>query len=184
MHHPSNPGSTHSLRNRLGRFLWSAVWLILIFPSPRIAHGWRRAILRLFGARIGPDTRIYPTARIWAPWQLAMEEGSCLGPHVICYNVAPITLGAHATISQYSHLCAASHDYRLPAMPVVRHPIHIEQYAWVASDAFVGPGVHIHEGAVVGARSVVMRDVAAWTVVAGNPASVINTRNKQSYCAP
>jgi putative colanic acid biosynthesis acetyltransferase WcaF len=100
-----------------------------------------------------------------------MEAHSCLAHNVDCYCVAPVRLGAHATVSQYSYLCAASHDYRAIEMPLVIAPIVIEAEAWVAADVFVGPGVRIGEGAIVGARSTVMHDIEAWSVVAGSPAS-------------
>jgi putative colanic acid biosynthesis acetyltransferase WcaF len=100
-----------------------------------------------------------------------MGAHSCLANDVDCYSVACIELGSHATVSQYSYLCAASHDYRDPAMPLVAAPIVIEAEVWVAADVFVGPGVKIGQGAVVGARSTVMHDVEAWSVVAGSPAS-------------
>jgi putative colanic acid biosynthesis acetyltransferase WcaF len=105
-----------------------------------------------------------------------MEAASCLSDHVDCYSVAPITIGAHATVSQYCYLCSASHDYRDPRMPLVIAPIVIAAEAWVAAGAFVGPGVLVGNGAVVGARSTVTRDVAAWTVVAGSPATLRGQR--------
>jgi len=109
-----------------------------------------------------------------------MEAHSCLANDVDCYCVAPITLGVHATVSQYSYLCAASHDYRDAAMPLIAAPIVIGPYAWVAADVFIGPGVTVGEGAVVGARSTVMHDVAPWIVVAGNPATQRGVRPKIS----
>src|SRR5487761_2751533 len=151
-------GAHVGLCNRIRRALWGSAWLILYRPSPRPLHGWRRFLLRAFGARIERGAHPYPSSKIWAPWNLTMHEHSCLADHVDCYSVAPISLGAHATVSQYSYLCSASHDYRDPAMPLV------------AADVFVGPGVRIGEGEVVGARSTVTRDVAPWTVVAGSPA--------------
>lgn len=105
-----------------------------------------------------------------------MEAGSCLSDDVDCYCVAPITIGAYATVSQYSYLCSATHDYRNPTMPLVVAPIVIGPEAWVAADVFVGPGVAIGEGAVVGARSTVTQDVGAWTVVAGSPPLVRGER--------
>lgn len=105
-----------------------------------------------------------------------MEAHSCLADDVDCYCVAPITLGAHATVSQYSYLCAASHDHRDPSMQLIVAPIVIEPYAWVAADVFVGPGVRVGEGAVVGARSTVIQDVMPWTVVAGSPATLRSAR--------
>ena len=156
--------------NRALRVLWSVCWCLLYRPTPRPMHAWRRMILRLFGARIAAGVHPYPAAKIWAPWNLTMEVSSCLSDHVDCYSVAPITIGAYATVSQYSYLCSASHDYRIPTLPMVAAPIVIEADAWVAAAAFVGPGVRIGEGAIVGARATVTRDVAPWTVVAGSPA--------------
>ena len=105
-----------------------------------------------------------------------MGEYSCLSHFVDCYCVAPIKIGAHATVSQYSYLCTASHDIEDPQMPLVTAPITIGEGAWVTAGVFIGPGVTIGEGAVVGARSVVLKDVEAWTVVAGNPAKFIKNR--------
>lgn len=156
--------------NKLRRLLWTLAWALLYRPSPIPLHGWRRFLLRCFGADIGRGAYPYPSARIWAPWNLHMAEYSCLGRDVDCYCVAPVSLGVHATVSQYSYLCTASHDYRDPAMPLVAAPIVIEAEAWVAADVFVGPGVTVRTGAVVGARSTLLADAPAWTVVAGAPA--------------
>jgi putative colanic acid biosynthesis acetyltransferase WcaF len=119
----------------------------------------------------------YPSAKIWAPWNLEMGDHSCLSEKVDCYSVDTIRLGPHAIVSQYSFLCTASHDYTDPTMPLITAPIIIEAGAWVAADVFVGPGVTIGEGAVVGARSSVFKDVDPWTVIAGNPARAIKKRN-------
>lgn len=163
-------------RNRLGRLMWTFVQATLYRPSPTLLHGWRRFLLRCFGADVGVGAHPYPKARIWAPWNLTMEAHSCLADHVDCYCVARISLGCHATVSQYSYLCAASHDYRDRNLPLVAAPIVIEAEAWLAADVFVGPGVRIGEGAVVGARSTVMHDVAPWSVVAGAGAAVLGNR--------
>jgi putative colanic acid biosynthesis acetyltransferase WcaF len=90
--------------------------------------------------------------------------------------VDKIVLGAHATVSQYSYLCAAGHDYRELSMPLTTGPIVIGPRAWIAADVFVGPGVTIGEGAVIGARSSLFTDIAPWTVAVGNPAKAIKKR--------
>jgi len=109
-----------------------------------------------------------------------MGDHSCLSHNVDCYCVALVKLGAHSTVSQYSYLCTASHDFENAKMPLVTSPIIIGEGAWVTADVFVGPGVTIGEGAVVGARSSVFKDVAPWTVVAGNPANLIKKRTIRS----
>lgn len=165
-----------SVRNKLGRALWGAVWLLLYRPTPRPLHGWRRLLLRLFGARVGVGARPYPSARVWAPWNLVMGEHSCLGDRVDCYCVDTIHIGAHAVVSQYSFLCTASHDYTDPGMPLVTAPIFIGDRAWVTADVYVAPGVRIGEGSVIGARSNVMNDIPAWVVAAGSPEMPIKPR--------
>lgn len=169
--------SSLSTSNRLGRALWWMVWALLFRPSPRLLFGWRRFLLRLFGAMVGTGAHPYPSARIWAPWNLEMGEYSCLGPSVDCYCVAKITIGPHATISQYSYLCTAAHDIEDPCMRLVMAPINIGAGAWITADVFVGPGVTIGEGAVVGVRSTVLSDVEPWIVVAGTPARFIKRRS-------
>jgi putative colanic acid biosynthesis acetyltransferase WcaF len=171
--------SPHSHQNRVGRVLWTLAWLVFFRPSPRPFHAWRRWLLRLFGANIARGAHPYPSTRIWAPWNLTMGEGSCLGDHVDCYSVDRVTLEPDATVSQYAFLCTASHDYTVTGMPVITAPIWIGRRAWVAADVFVGPGVTIGEGAVVGARASVFRNVDPWTVVGGTPAHVIKKREPQ-----
>lgn len=165
-------------RNRAARVIWGAVWSTLYRWSPTPLHGWRRMLLRLFGARIGAGAHPYPRARIWAPWNLTMGEHSSLANDVDCYSVAAVRLGDHVTVSQYSYLCTASHDHRDPAMPLTSAPIEIGSRAWIAADCFIGPGVTVGEGAVVGARSTVMHDVGAWLVVAGHPAQPRGQRTR------
>jgi putative colanic acid biosynthesis acetyltransferase WcaF len=125
---------------------------------------------------MGPHSVVHPSTRIWAPWNLEMAEGSCLSFGVDCYCVAVVRIGAHATVSQYCHLCAAGHDISDPERRLVAAPITVGPGAWLFAGAFVGPGVTIGEGAVVAARAVIVRDVAAWTVVGGNPARFIKIR--------
>ena len=160
----------------MARVLWSAVWVLLFRPTPVPLHAWRCFLLRCFGARIGKRALPYPSARIWAPWNLTMEDDSCLSHKVDCYSVDKIYLGRRVTVSQYSFLCTASHDYRKQSMPLITGPIRIEADAWITADVFIGPGVTVGEGAVVGARSTVVRSVQPWTIVTGNPAKVVGPR--------
>ena len=149
-----------SWRNRLGRLAWRLVYITLFRPTPAFFALWRRFLLRLFGARLGRGTVIHPSVRIWAPWNLEMDDDSCLAFDVDCYCVDKVHLGKHVTVSQYAFLCTASHDVDDPARPLVTAPIKIEDAAWVFAQAFVGPGVTIGQGAVVAAAAVVVKNVA------------------------
>ena len=144
--------------------------------SPRPCFGWRRFLLRLFGARVGKEVHIYSNAMIYMPWNLSIDDWSAIGEYAYVYNLGLITIGKYVTVSHRVHLCAGTHDYSKPDLPLLKPPIHIFDQAWICADAFVGPGVEIGEGAIVGARAVVVKDVAAWAIVGGNPAKFIKRR--------
>lgn len=151
-------------------------WLVLYRPTPVAFYSWRRFLLRVFGAKISSGAHPYPSSKIWAPWNLVMKENSCLSHGVNCYNVCEVYLGVDVTVSQYSHLCTATHDYTDPKMPLLVAPIKILDYSWVTTDVFIGPGVTIGEGAVVNARSSVFSDIEPWTVAKGYPATPYKKR--------
>lgn len=164
-------------KHQLVRFAWSIVWGCLARPLPRsMGSGWKRMLLRLFGAKIDSTAVVYSSAKVYYPKNLVMGRYSCLASNVDCYNVAPIILGDNVTVSQGAFLCTASHDVTDPLHPLITAPIVIEDAVWVAVDAFVGMGVTIGEGAVVGARACVYKDVERWKIIGGNPAKVLKNR--------
>lgn len=162
--------------NRAGRLLWKLVEAVLFRPSPAPLHAWRRFLLRRFGANVDPTAHVYPTARIWAPWNLTMEAYSCLSWGVDCYCVDRITLRRQAIVSQHARLVTASHDIRDPSFRLVHRPIEIGQSAWICAYAFVGMGVTVGEGAVVAATATAVKDVEPWAIVGGNPARKLGER--------
>jgi putative colanic acid biosynthesis acetyltransferase WcaF len=146
------------------------------------AFRWRRFLLRCFGARLASTSYIYRTVRIRDPKYLRVGEHASIGPEVEVYNVDQIDIGNHCTVSMQAMLCTGSHAIQDPFMALTHAPIAIEDGAWVCARAFVGPGVVVGQGAVVAACAVVSRDVVAWHVVAGNPATMkkIRTIEKNS----
>ena len=166
-----------SRKNQIIRMLWTIVWGIFARPLPRsIGSGWKRFLLRLFGAKIDSTAVVYSSARVYYPANLIMGRYACLASDVDCYNVDIIRIGANTTISQGTYLCTASHDITNSLNPLITAPIIVEDQAWIAADAFVGMGVTIGQGAVVGARAAVFKNVEPWTIVGGNPAKFIKKR--------
>jgi len=172
--------SPYSLQEKLTRVAWWFVQATLFRWSWHNMYRWRNWLLRLFGAKIAPTARIRPTVRIECPWNLLLGQHSVVGDFVELYALGMITIGDHAMISQYSYLCAGSHDYDLPDLPLERTPVNIGDNVWVAAGAFVGPGVSIAEGAILGARGCAMKDLQAWTIYGGNPAVKLKERPRQS----
>lgn len=146
-----------------------------------LTFGWsgnraRQILLRMFGAKIGKGCLICRGVTVYAPWKLKMGNMVCIGPHVELYNKADIIIGSGVVISQDSYLCTASHDISSPLMKLLTAKIEVGDNVWIAAKANILPGVKIGEGAVVGACSVVPKNVPTWSVVAGNPAKVVKKR--------
>ena len=169
-----------SEKTKIKRVVWNVTSVILFRPAITSLFGkWRIALLKLFGAKIEWDANVYASVRIWAPWKLKMGHRACLGPNVICYNQDWVELEDDVVVSQYRYLCTAGHDVNMlntADKSLIIAPIILRHSAWVGSRAFIGMGVEIAEGAVVGATACVFKDVEPWTVVGGNPAKVIKKR--------
>jgi putative colanic acid biosynthesis acetyltransferase WcaF len=167
-----------SLRQRLRRLVWLAVRAVLFRPTPAPFHNWRCALLRLFGAKIGPSNFIYPSAMIWAPWLLETEDVVTIGPHAEVYNPGGVKLGHHTIVSQHAYLCGATHNYNSKDFDYITKPITTGAYAWICARAIVLPGVTCSEGSVLGAGAVTSRSLEPWTVYAGNPAVAVRKRTQ------
>lgn len=169
-----------SLKNKIGRVCWNICYWLLFRPfGTQLFKKWRIFLLRIFGAKISFKAHIYSSVKIWAPWNLEMGKFSTLGRNVDCYNQGKITIGNNTTISQKAYLCASSHDISDPKHNLILKPITIADQVWIAADAFIGPGVNIEQGAVIGARSAVFKNVEQWSIIGGNPAKFIKKREVQ-----
>lgn len=167
-----------NFRGRPGWYvqLWWLVQATLFRWSPQFLYGWRRLLLRLFGAKIGQGVIVRPTAEITYPWKLTLGDHCWIGDYATLYTLGEIRIGDNAVISQHCYLAGAGHDYTRPTFDMVAQPIVIEPEVWLATRVFVAPGVTVGRGAVVGACSVVVRDVPPMTISAGNPARVLRQR--------
>jgi len=165
----------YSLKVLVLRVFWGGAKLLFKY-SPRIFFSWRIFLLRMFGAKIGHSVHIYPSAIIYMPWNLEMGNYSAIGEDALIYNLGKVILGNNVTVSHRAHLCAGTHDYSDPTLPLLKPPIVLDDNVWVCAEAFIGPYVVVGEGAVIGAASVVTKNVEAWSVMAGNPANFIKKR--------
>ena len=169
-------GPSFTLSQRLHRVLWKAVWTLLASWTPASFSPWRIQLLKLFGAKVHPGAAIASSARIWLPRNLELGSQSVLGPGVDCYNMGMITIGAGVVVSQRAVLCGGTHDIHDELFQLKVAPITIGDHVWIASEAFVGPGVHVGEGCVLGARGCAFSDLDPWTVYRGNPALRLKER--------
>lgn len=160
------------------RLIWLCVWHCAIRWMPYfILKKWRTFVLKSFGMESESPVNIYPSVRIWAPWNLELGSWVAIDEDVHLYSVDKITIGTKVAISREAFLCTASHDITKPNRPLVTKPITICDGAWIGARAIILPGVTIGEGAIVAAGAVVTKDVPAFTVVGGNPAKILKNRN-------
>ncbi len=173
----SNYQDAQCFRERAARLAWSIVWTVFARPIPRaMLSGWKRFLLRLFGAKISSTAIVYSGTKIYAPWNLEMGDHSTMAAGVDCYCADKVVIGKHCVISQKASLYTASHDITTPDFKWFSAPITIGDGVWIAAESFITLGVTIGEGAVVGARAAVFKDVEPWTVVGGNPARILKKR--------
>lgn len=167
--------SSWSLKEALGIRLWHMVWLCLFRWTPKKMNFWRLFLLRLFGAKL-ENVFIFSSARIYIPWLLEMKKDACLGPYSEVYNLGPVCFGENSVLSQYSYICNGTHDLSTLRLPLMIGEITIGSNVFIGAKALILPGISIGDGAVIGAGSVVTKDVEAWTVIGGNPAKIIRKR--------
>lgn len=165
-----------SLRNKVKRLFWNICWIVFCRLSPTPFHRYRCTVLRLFGAKLGKENFIYPSCRIWAPWNLITEDVVTIGPGVEIYNPSIIKLGHHTILSQDAYLCGATHDYNSVTFTYLSKGITTEPYVWICARSIVLPGVLCQEGSVLGAGSVTSRNLERWSVYVGSPATFVKYR--------
>jgi putative colanic acid biosynthesis acetyltransferase WcaF len=154
------------------RMLWAfGRWLMVLSPHP--CYAWRRWVLRLFGARVGREARVHSTTVVYMPWNVELGDESAIGQEVFIYSLGRVSIGARATVSYRTHVCAGTHDFTDPTLPLLKPAVTIAEDAWVGTEAFIGPGVTVGRGAIVAARAVVVKDVEPLTLVGGHPAREI-----------
>jgi len=168
----------------VARVIWACCFQPLFLLLPRPFGALRVFLLRLMGARIGAACHLEPGIRILMPWNLEFGDHVAIGRGVEFLNFAPVRIGSMTVVSQYSYLCTGTHDYTHPHFPLQFAPITIEPESWIAARAFIGPGVTIGHGGVIGAAAVVTRDTPPWTVCAGNPCVPIKPRKIRSVEDP
>jgi putative colanic acid biosynthesis acetyltransferase WcaF len=156
--------------------LWWLVQATLFACSPQFMYGWRCWLLKMFGAKVGKAVLLRPSIRITYPWKVTIGDFAWIGDDVVLYSLGEIEIGENAVVSQRSYVCAASHDHTQQDFPIYAKKVCIGAQAWVATDAYIAPGVTIGEGAVIGARSSVFKDMPSGMVCIGSPCVPIKRR--------
>jgi putative colanic acid biosynthesis acetyltransferase WcaF len=174
-------GASFSFKNRAGRVLWGLFAFVFFRFSPKPFHSWRSFLLRCFGAKVGKGVHVYPRVKIWAPWNLDLADECGIANGVTLYSQGKITVGKRSVISQGVNVCTGTHNYNNPGFQLITRPIYIGEHVWIATEAFIHPGVTIANGCIIGARAVVVKDMPEWMICSGNPCKPLKPREMMQY---
>ncbi|WP_158827774.1 putative colanic acid biosynthesis acetyltransferase [Mucilaginibacter lacusdianchii] len=163
-------------RSKVTVQLWWIVQSTLFALSPQVMFGWRRFLLRLFGAKIGKNVSIRPTTKITYPWKVSIGDHSWVGDDCVLYSLGNITIGSNVAIAHRVYLNTGGHDYTVPTFDIYASPIVIEDECWVTNDVFVAAGITIGKGTIVGARSTVLKSLPSNKICIGYPARPVKDR--------
>lgn len=163
-------------RSKITVQFWWIVYTLFFKPSPQVLYGWRRFLLRSFGAQIGKKVIIRPSVKITYPWKIYIGDYSWIGDDVVLYSLGNIHIGKNSVVSQKSYLCTGTHDYSKKNFPIYAKEIIIEDECWLATDVYVAPGIKIGKRTVVGSRSSVFKNLPSGKVCVGSPAKPIKNR--------
>lgn len=156
--------------------LWWIVEKTLFAWSPQFMYGWRRFLLRLFGAKIGRGVLLRPTVRVTYPWKVSIDDYTWVGEDCILYSLANITIGSHVAIAHGVYFNTGLHDYSKETFDIASKPVVIEDESWITNDVYIAPGVTIGKGSVIGARSSVFKSMPEGYICYGNPAVPVKKR--------
>jgi putative colanic acid biosynthesis acetyltransferase WcaF len=168
--------SPWSLPQRIKMLLWEYVWMLFCSWTPKPFNFWRIFVLKSFGAKLYGKPFVHQRARIQIPWNLIMHDRACLGDRSNAYTLGCIEIFENTTVGQEVYLSTGTHAFEKTAMNLITKKITIEKNVFIGARAFVMPGITIGENAIVGACSVVTKNVKPYFVVVGNPAKFIKNR--------
>lgn len=169
--------SPWSLNEKIKEATWIICYILFFRFTPKYWVKWRNRILSIFGAKIHGTPYVAPSAKIKKPWNLVLEDRACIGPDVDIYNLGIVAIGLRSTVSQQTYICNGSHDLSLSTLPLITSEIVIGDDVFIGARVLILLGVKINNGAVVGAGSVVSKDIPEWMICAGNPCKPFKARN-------
>jgi putative colanic acid biosynthesis acetyltransferase WcaF len=156
--------------------LWWVVENTFFALSPQFFYGWRRFLLRLFGAKIGKDVLIRSTAKFTYPWKVSIGNYSWIGEETVFYSLDEISIGENVAIAHGVYFNTGLHDFTKKEFTIFSKKIIVKDECWITNDVYIAPGITIEKGAVIGARSSVYKNMPEGWICYGNPAKPIKKR--------
>jgi acetyltransferase-like isoleucine patch superfamily enzyme len=151
-------------------------WILGLARTPRLALFTLYYFLRL--GKCGVPVGFSTTMILRNPGNIAIGENCTFSNFVILDAHDRISIGDDCMFANNTTIATATHDYSVDPMNSrnITKPVSVGNNVWFGIGATVLPGVTIGDGAVIGARSLVTRDVPPRAIVTGTPAKVVKYR--------
>lgn len=162
-----------------GTLFKRAAWYfvsVAFFKSAFPFYGFKRFLLRVFGASIGKDVTIKPHVSIKYPWKFVVGDHVWIGEHVWIDNLSKVTLKSHSCISQGAMLLCGNHNYKRTSFDLLIGEITLEEGAWAGAQTVVCPGVRLGSHSLLTVGSVATKSLEAYWIYQGNPAQKLKMR--------
>lgn len=171
-----------SRKEKLKLQLWRCIDTLMFQTSLNLLSCWRVFLLKCFGAKIGEKCYISPKARIFIPWHLKVGNCSSIDDYVFIKSTIDVVIDDYVSISNFVHIFPGGHNVRKRNFSSERETVHICNGAFIGADTYIGKGVTIGQMAVIGAKSVVLKDVPENVIAFGFPCQVRDVRiPKEEY---
>jgi len=170
--------SPWTLAQRIKMLVWDYTWAIFCSWTPKPANAWRIFILRLFGTKIYGKPFVHQRARIQIPWNLTLYNRAAIGDRTVIYSLGEIVIHESAIVSQEAYVCTGTHAFENSNKNLITAPVVIGANSFIGARAFILPGITIGAHAIVGACSVVTKNVDEGETVRGNPATASKKKEK------
>ncbi|MBO6739735.1 MAG: hypothetical protein JJ916_07745 [Phycisphaerales bacterium] len=175
--------SPWSMRAKVLRLCWGVLGVTLWKWTPVGMWGFRRSVLRLFGARIGKGVRLHPSVKVIIPWNIDIADGVIVHQSAILYALGPIRIGKDSEIGPHAHICAGTHDFSDPAFTLLRQPITIGERCLIGIGSFIAPDTVIADGTILEPRCAMYTNTEAGGVYIGNPGKRIVPASDSGHVA-
>lgn len=153
-------------------YLTNSVFFNSAFPIVSV----KVFLLKLYGANVAAGVVIKPYVNIKYPWKLTLGKNVWLGEKVWIDNLANVTIGDNACISQGAMLLCGNHNYKKSTFDLIVGEIIIEEGVWIGAQSVVCPGVTCASHSVLSVNSVAVNNLEAYTIYQGNPAITVRKR--------
>jgi len=172
--------STFTTKTKLKLAIWLFVQGSVFRWTPHKFNKFRLWLLKLFGAKIENTCFIHPKATVYMPWNLVMGERSAIDFEALIYCLDKVTIGDYVSISYKVNINTGTHDHRDPHFQLITKPVVIESGAFIGTESYVSPGVTIGSMTVIGARSVITKNMPSDMICFGHPCKPYKKRIKNN----